>query len=226
MDGQIAIAEKKHSYRAKYKRMGLGRSRGELRSDILNAALELLRDGSYETLSMEDVAALASTSRRTLYNLFQDKDELYRDACERLIRKVAELAIDEIPEQMTVSDGLRYFVISCEEVYTNPSGKDLVMLVAREGSSQAWLSQSYHREVHGRLIRACENFLLKKARRLPLEPATPRLVGEQVSTIIKSMAVSPSQAGQTGTASRDAKIQTDIVVKAYTSVFENSSFKN
>lgn len=222
---QTAIAENKHSYRVKYKRQGLGRTRSELRNDMLDAVCALLRGGSYQALSMEDVAALAATSRRTLYNLFQDKDELYREACNRMVRTVADLAIDEIPEQMSVSDGLRYFVASCTEVYSSPAGMDLVMVVTRDSIAQPWLVQSYQREVFGRLVRACENFLLKKTRRLPLAPAVPRLVGEQVATTIKSMAVAPWTGGQSALSARDLTNRTDVLVKAYSSVFENGAIK-
>lgn len=205
-------------YRSEYRRMGTGRSRGQLRIDILDAVRLTLRSGSYETLSMEQVAARAAISRRTLYNLFTDKDELYRTSCEQLLREVADKVTDEIPERMAAADGLRYFVAACMEVYDNDAARDLVSSVVRDGARQHWLVEGYHREVHDRLVRASENFLLKKSRHSPLAVGVPRYVGEQVVCVVKSLTVGSKIFGLQDRQLSPGKDRLELLAIAYSAI--------
>ena len=212
-----ALIQEKH-YRADYKRIGTGRSRGQLRLDILKAVRIVLRAGSYETLSMEQVAARAAISRRTLYNLFNDKDDLYRSSCELLLKVVADSVTDEIPERMSPADGMRFFVAACMEVYDNEAADDLVLSVVRDGARQRWLVESYHREVHDRLVRASENFILKQTRRSPLAPGVPRYVGEQVVWVIKSLTVGNHVFGHATRPLPPTSDRLDVLALAYAAV--------
>ena len=57
------------------------------RRRILNAARELLRVQNYRSFSMEGVAGLSGLSRRTVYNLFADRDALYHASRADLLRE-------------------------------------------------------------------------------------------------------------------------------------------
>lgn len=206
-----------------YKRIGVTRSRGDLRSDILYAVRETMRQGSYETLTIEQVAAKTAVSRRTLYNLFQDKDDIYRQSCESLIRTVADLVIDEIPERMSTIDGLRFYIAACTEVYGSPAAKDLLRSVARDGAHQPWLVSAYYRHVREPLIRACELFLLKKSRRAPLAVDAPRHIGIQVADIVKSITIAPLIFNHDDTASEMMPQQMEIIAQAYAGIVEGSA---
>lgn len=190
-DSATGTAEPKGAYRNEYKRLGMRRTATTMRLEVLEATRRSLRDGCYETLSMEEVAARAATTRRTLYNLFTDKNDLYRSSCEHLLKVVANRVTDEIPERMAPSDGIRYFVGACMEVYEGDDALDLTLSIVRDGSKQQWLVQAYHREVHNRLVRACENFILKVTRRAPLAPGVPKFIGEQLVSIVKALTVGP-----------------------------------
>lgn len=223
MNDNLANAPQEHKYRAEYKRIGTGRSRGELRMEILDAVRLSLRSGSYETLSMEQVAAKAAMSRRTLYNLFTDKDELYRSSCELLLRNVAAKVTDEIPEKMSAVDGMRFFVAACMEVYGNEEAIDLISSVVRDGARQRWLVEGYHREVHDRLARASENFLLKRSRHSPLAPGVPRYVGEQVICVVKSLTVGIHVFGSANRSVPPTNDRLDVLARAYAAILEGKS---
>ncbi len=224
MDDNLAtLPPQEKQYRSEYKRIGTGRSRGELRIEILNAVRLSLRLGSYETLSMEQVAARAAISRRTLYNLFTDKDELYRTSCEQLLKSVADKVTDEIPEKMSPVDGMRFFVAACMEVYDNESARDLVSSVVRDGTRQRWLAEGYHREVHDRLVRSSENFLLKKSRLSPLALGAPRFVGEQVVCVVKSLTVGNHVFGTASRPELSTKERLEVLAVAYSAVLTGKS---
>jgi len=209
-------------YRSEYKRVGTGRSRGQLRIEILDAVRLTLRSGSYEALSMEQVAARSAISRRTLYNLFTDKDDLYRTSCEQLLREVADKVTDEIPEKMSAADGMRFFVAACMEVYDNEAARDLVSSVVRDGTRQRWLVEGYHREVHDRLVRASENFLLKKSRHSPLAPGVPRYVGEQVVCVVKSLTVGSKVFGSANRQLLPSRDRLEVLAVAYSAILSRT----
>lgn len=215
--GQAAVAQRA------YKRLGTGRSRGELRSDILYAVRETLRDGSYETFTIEQVAAKTSISRRTIYNLFQDKDDIYRQSCENLIKLVADLVVDEIPERMSSIDGIRFYITSCIDVFGNTAAQDLLRSVARDGAQHPWLVSSYYRHVREPLIRVCELFLLKKSRRTPLSIGAPRYIAVQVMDIVKSMTIAPLVFNYRDPVSEILPEQMDIIAQAYASLVEGKA---
>ena len=222
MTEQQALAIAPKIYHKKYKRIGVSRSRGELRIAILDATRTVLRNGSYDTLSMEDIAAAASTTRRTLYNLFLDKDDIYRNSCERFLKEVAEAVTDEIPENMTPKDGMRYFISSCHEVYGTEAAKDLLLTLVRDGSQHPWLVQAYNKEIHDRLVRACENYVLKQCRRAPLAPGAPRHIGEQLVSSVKMLNYGPLIFGQTSLSSPHSNARLELLADAYSSLMSSS----
>lgn len=221
MTEQQTLAGASHTYHKKYKRIGVSRSRGELRTDILDAVRKVLRNGSYDTLSMEDIAATASTTRRTLYNLFLDKDDIYRNSCERLLKEVAEAVTDEIPENMKPNDGMRFFISSCLEIYSTGAAADLMLTMVRDGSQHPWLVQGYHRDIHDRLVRACENYVLKQCRHAPLAPGAPRYIGEQLVGSVKLLTTGPLIFGQKSPSPPHTNARVEILAVAYASLMSS-----
>lgn len=201
--------------RPKYIRIGLRPTRGELRNEILNVVRRALRAGSYETLSMEHVASHASISRRTLYNLFVDKEDLYRSSCERLLKFVSEMITEDVPDKMSPLDGIRFFVARCIEIYESDAAKDIILSVVRDGAHQQWLVQAYHREIHGRLVRTCENFILKQTLGSPLAPNVPRYISEQLVGSVKSLTIGPHIFGYVQPPQPSTNERLEVLAKAY-----------
>ncbi|WP_160354038.1 TetR family transcriptional regulator [Sphingorhabdus profundilacus] len=205
-------------YRSEYKRVGTRRTRGELRNEILDAVRRALRAGSYETLSMEHVAAHASISRRTLYNLFVDKDDLYRSSCERLLKSVSDIVTEDVPDKMSPLDGMRFFLACCIEVYESDAARDIILSVVRDGAHQQWLVQAYHRDIHDRLVRACENFILKQTRHSPLPPDVPRYISEQLVGSVKSLTIGPHIFGYVRQPLPPTHERLEVLAKAYAAI--------
>lgn len=226
MNKQQTLEAATPAYRHKYKRMGVGRSRGELHIAILEAVRKVLRSGSYETLSMEEIAATASTTRRTLYNLFLDKDEIYRSSCERLLKEVSEAVTDEIPENMTPNDGMRFFISSCLEIYSTTAAADLLLTIVRDGSQHPWLVQAYNKEVHDRLVRTCENYVLKQCRHAPLAPGVPRYIGEQLVGCVKMLNTGPLIFGQKKLTGPHTEARLGILADAYSCLISSRLIGN
>jgi len=209
-----------------YKRLGVNRSRGQLRSELMDAAREILRDGSYEKLTIEQIAAKATISRRTLYNLFQDKDDIYRQTCEHLIKTVGDLMVDEIPERMSAIDGIRFYVASCMEIYSNAATKDLLRIVVRDGAQHPWIAKAYSKQIRSPLIRACELFILKKTRRAPMANGAPYHVGAQIADIVKFQVIGPLIFGLDNVSVDMSTEQLDIIIQAYSGIIDGTAQKS
>src|SRR3954453_10861761 len=77
--------------------------REQNRQAVLDALLDLFRDGVYETSSNE-VAARAGLSPRSLFRYFDDVDDLHRAAAERQLRLARPLVdVSVRPEDATAT---------------------------------------------------------------------------------------------------------------------------
>lgn len=222
MEHQNAVAVEILQGNRRYKRTGVKPTRGQMRDVILNIVRDALIHRSYEKLSMEEVAVAASVTRRTLYNLFVDKNDLYRSACERALKAVTSNMPEEIPERMSPTDGLRFFADVCHSVFGSEGAIALAVAVVRDGAHQPWLVSAYHRDVGCRLVQTCENFILKKSRHQPLPPGIPRYISEQILNSVRSNIVDPYLYGRAGRVEPIADDQLHLVANAYATMIWDS----
>jgi TetR/AcrR family transcriptional regulator of autoinduction and epiphytic fitness len=210
-----------HRHRSEFRRIATKRLPTQVRAAILDAVGKTLRGSSFDSFSMEEVAAHASISRRTLYNQFENRNDLYRAFCERMLKEVAGRVTDEIPERMAPQDGILYFVGCCMEVYGSAAAVDLLLSVMRDGKSQPWLVEAYHRDIHDRLVRACENYILKQTQSEPLAPGEPRHVGEHLVGTVRALAMDKYIFGRTARQTGPTQERLNLLANAYSSLLTN-----
>ncbi len=84
----------------------------EVRRAILDATLQLYLEKGYSGTSTDEVAARSSVSKQTIYRHFSDKDDLVREALQRLIAAAEEQgaeAFDTLAESNDLENDLRAF---------------------------------------------------------------------------------------------------------------------
>lgn len=64
---------------------GFERRRQQKKESILNAALELFKQHGYNKVSIAEIAAKASVSQVSIYNFFQNKENLKRELLKKLL---------------------------------------------------------------------------------------------------------------------------------------------
>lgn len=203
------------------RRSGTSRLPAHSRELILAATRDMLKEGSYETFSMAEVAARAFVTRRTLYNQFLSKDDLYRASREALLHELAEFYVDDIPPRMSTSDGLRYFAQACFDLFSDERSIELVLSTVRDGEKQPWLVQAFQRMVRDRLIRTCELYVLQRTRRAGSLRTNPRHIAEQFVAVIEAMAIGPDIFGGSRLLRpNDVADRLNIVAKAYGAMLE------
>ncbi len=91
-------------------------NREELRPIVVETALEMFMKDGYLTVRMDDIAAKLSISKRTLYEMFQNKEQLLTECMEVHSKTMAERTAHEIEmEGDILSVMLRYLEIVVAE---------------------------------------------------------------------------------------------------------------
>ncbi|MEO6216286.1 MAG: TetR family transcriptional regulator [Sphingomonas sp.] len=130
------------------------------RRSILGAARTLLQDEGYRTFSMEAVASLAGVTRRTVYNLFPDRDALYRASRAELLREFEPLLLREVASLGRLRDDLEAFGRNALAALATDAHRELLGSVRRD-AGMVWLIDFYRERVEQPLCRTLEEILMR-----------------------------------------------------------------
>ena len=107
----------------------LGRKRDHTADDrIIEAALDVLAESGFDSMTMDVVAARAKAGKATVYRRWASKAELVRDALIRMSRSSVEL--DDLPDTGDLRDDL----LSLLKPYSAKSSERKLRVLARLGS--------------------------------------------------------------------------------------------
>jgi len=168
------------------------RGRRQSRPALIAAAGRLLKTISYDALMLEKVAAEAGLTRRTVYNQFADKEDLYRSLIEPAIADVAAQLDLDIPVAAPVREALWLFTVRNALVLSGADNVNLVRCVIRDGAKLGWLPAAYARSIRQPLGAAIEVWLLRRSQRAQATDVWE--VSESVSSFVfqlEGLVVSP-----------------------------------
>ena len=74
------------------------------KDDIVNAARNLFTDYGYKKVSMEEIASKAGVTKKTIYNYFHDKEELFEYFIKEELEKMAEVFEENLKENKSFSE--------------------------------------------------------------------------------------------------------------------------
>lgn len=119
----------------------------QTRNAILDAAERLLCTEETQRFSMERVATLASLSRRTVYNVFADRDELLEATCDRMLDDVAAQLPLGVRPTSRYRATLANYAAALVPVLASRSNRTLLAAITRDDSCRAWLAPKYEARV-------------------------------------------------------------------------------
>ncbi|WP_114560557.1 TetR/AcrR family transcriptional regulator [Desertihabitans aurantiacus] len=125
---------------------------------ILKAAIATFSERGYDTASMDEVAARASTTKRTVYAHFGNKEGLFRSALGRAV----ELVQSELPTPDDLTDPageLTAFAIGFSDISTWRNPVRLQRVVIGGAGQFSDLGAMLHREVIERAEGAVADYL-------------------------------------------------------------------
>ena len=111
------------------------------RMSILNAAQQAFIDEGYDNASMDRIAELAGASKRTVYNHFSSKEDLFKEVLARLAGEVVALKQIDYDPHRSLEEQLGAFANSKMEIMNNPSWLGMIKVVTGVLVSSPHLAQ-------------------------------------------------------------------------------------
>lgn len=213
------------STRATFNRTGASRARAESRATVLGAARDVLKTASFKSFSMEQVAHRAGVTRRTVYNLFVAKDDLYRASRASLLHDLSASVVDAIPSDMPLVDGLRYFLEGVHELFRDPRHQELLESIDRDGAELDWLVADYRRYIRAPIVRTCENYVLTRMWRRQREACCALMVAEQLVALVDALTANHGGNRMHALSPSSDRAQLDLIATAYGSMLATPSVR-
>jgi len=105
------------------------RKKEHTRNTIINEATKLFKEKPYDDVLLEDIAEAAFISRQTLYNYFNNKEDIHYAVGNKIYKEENE-EIEKILD--TDLTGKEQVVHICERLFKNSEEKPIVLMVVKD----------------------------------------------------------------------------------------------
>jgi TetR/AcrR family transcriptional regulator of autoinduction and epiphytic fitness len=117
--------------------------RGGSRGAIIEAAERLFLERGFGSVSMDDLAEAAGVARRTLYNQFSSKEEIFREMLLRLAGQLEDAFPSGVETQGDVEDVLRLVARMILELHKHPEYLGFLRMVVADSRQFPWIAEEF-----------------------------------------------------------------------------------
>ncbi len=117
--------------------------RGPSREAIVAAAERLFLERGFGSVSMEDLAEAAGVARRTLYNQFASKEEIFREMLGRVSGQLEGAFPPGIETQGDVEEVLRLVARMILGLHTQPEYLGFLRMVVADSRQFPWIAEAF-----------------------------------------------------------------------------------
>ena len=117
--------------------------RGGSREAIVDAAQRLFLERGFGAVSMDELAVAAGVARRTLYNQFSSKEEIFREMLQRVSRQLEHAFPPGIETQGDVEHVLRLVARVILELHKNPDYLGFLRMVVADSRQFPWIAKEF-----------------------------------------------------------------------------------
>jgi TetR/AcrR family transcriptional regulator of autoinduction and epiphytic fitness len=117
--------------------------RGESRSAIIDAAERLFLERGFGSVSMDELAEAAGVARRTLYNQFSSKEEIFRAMLLRVSGQLERAFPPGIETQGDVEEVLRLIARMILNLHENPAYLGFLRMVVADARQFPWIAEEF-----------------------------------------------------------------------------------
>ena len=117
--------------------------RGGSREAIVDAAERLFLERGFGAVSMDELAAAAGVARRTLYNQFASKEEIFREMLLRVSGQLENAFPPGIETQGDVEDVLRTIARIILDLHKNPEYLGFLRMVVADSRQFPWIAKEF-----------------------------------------------------------------------------------
>lgn len=119
------------------------KGRGGSREAIVEAAVRLFLQRGFGSVSMDDLAEAAGLARRTLYNQFASKEEIFREMLKRVSGQLEDAFPPGIETQGDVEEVLRLIARMILELHKNPEYLGFLRMVIADSRQFPWIADEF-----------------------------------------------------------------------------------
>jgi AcrR family transcriptional regulator len=129
--------------RKNFKEIRPSARRGSSRDVIVAAATRLFLERGFGAVSMDDLAMAAGVARRTLYNQFASKEEIFREMLERVSGQLEHAFPPGIETQGDVEEVLRRVARMILELHKNRDYLGFLRMVVADSRQFPWIAEEF-----------------------------------------------------------------------------------
>jgi len=122
---------------------GLKARRGGSREAIVDAAERLFLERGFGTVSMDDLAEGAGVARRTLYNQFASKEEIFREMLLRVSSQLEDALPPGIETQGNVEEVLHLIARAILDLHARPGYLGFLRMVVADSRQFPWIAEAF-----------------------------------------------------------------------------------
>jgi AcrR family transcriptional regulator len=117
--------------------------RGTSREAIVDAAERMFLERGFGAVSMDELAEAAGVARRTLYNQFASKEEIFREMLLRVSRQLEDALPPGIETQGDVDNVLRLIARAIVDLHKHPEYLGFLRMVVADGRQFPWIAEEF-----------------------------------------------------------------------------------
>lgn len=117
--------------------------RGGSRDGIVAAATRLFLERGFGAVSMDELAAAAGVARRTLYNQFASKEEIFREMLQRVSGQLEQAFPPGIETQGDVEAVLRLVARMILKLHKNRDYLGFLRMVVADSRQFPWIAEAF-----------------------------------------------------------------------------------
>jgi TetR/AcrR family transcriptional regulator of autoinduction and epiphytic fitness len=125
------------------KEAGPSARHGGSRSAIVAAAARLFLERGFGAVSMDELAEAAGVARRTLYNQFSSKEEIFREMLRRVSGQLEDAFPPGVETQGDVQHVLRQAARMILELHKHPEYLGFLRMVVTESRQFPWIAAEF-----------------------------------------------------------------------------------
>jgi AcrR family transcriptional regulator len=178
----------------KGKKMTNGR-RGDSRKAIVDAAQRLFLERGFGAVSMDDLAEAAEVARRTLYNQFSSKEEIFRAMLERVSSQLEDALPPGIETSGDVAEVLRRTARAILQLHKQPEYVGFLRMVVADSRQFPWIAKAFAAVMDPQTERFTR-FLAHQTTLDILDCSNPVLAAHQFMGILNEFTLWPLMVGR------------------------------
>ncbi|SCW35360.1 transcriptional regulator, TetR family [Rhizobium mongolense subsp. loessense] len=170
---------------------------GGSREAIIEAAGRLFLDRGFGSVSMDDLAKASGVARRTLYNQFETKEEIFREMLLRVSGQLEDAFPSGIEPDGDVEDVLRVIARAILEFHKKPEYCGFLRMVVADSRQFPWIAEEFAAVMEPRTERLVHYLAHLTALEI-LDCRNPMLAAHQFMGMLNEISLWPWMIGREG----------------------------